>query len=296
MTGNVLPYTTLITSEHQPRQKYMATVSGLLQPFADLLQLYADLPGDFDIDKAVGVQLDCVGVRVGISRQLPEPLTGVYFSFGIANVGFGQGIWFSPYDPTTELVSLPDDQYRILLKAKIAKNQWDGSYEGAMAIWSDLFGLVDAGIYIQEMSPLEVIYALTGSPDIITQAIFGAGLMDLRPATIEIRSRLVPSVPNTPYFGFWPKNVDVPESNAIGGFGQGAWGTPVLSDGLLYQPSPVPPRVTTGGGGSSSGGSGSGTGSGGSGTGSGGSGSGSGSSNNPGGFPFGIGEFGVTAF
>ncbi|MGC7970039.1 DUF2612 domain-containing protein, partial [Salmonella enterica] len=72
------------------------------------------LPFDFDLDQAIGVQLDAVGEWVGISRNITVPLAGVYFSFDIAGLGFDQGVWKGPFDPDTGLTTLDDDTYRLL--------------------------------------------------------------------------------------------------------------------------------------------------------------------------------------
>jgi hypothetical protein len=227
--GNVQPYLDLITSEHRNRPNYIQAMTNVLQPFADLLYVYEQLNSvSFDLDTAIGVQLDAVGVRVGVSRQLSEPLPNVYFSFGVVGLGFGQGVWFGPYSPVLGIVSLPDDGYRTLIRATIAANHWNGTVENAYSYWNVLLGFVNSGLLIQEFSPGEVLLALTGTPDAVTQALFLYGHIDPRPATIEVRSRLAPSVVNTPYFGFWPAGVTMPETTYIGGFGQGAWGITLL--------------------------------------------------------------------
>lgn len=234
MTLDATPYTNLITSEHAQKPNFVATVAALVSPFVDTLNLLQQMDSvTFDVDTAIGVQLDAVGVRVGCNRNIPIPLTNVYFSFGIAGLGFSEGAWFTPGDPTTGLTVLPDSSYRTLIKATIASNQWDGTYETAYTVWNDLFSLTGVGILLQFMSPLEIIAALTGRPDVITASLFGFGLLDLRPCTVRYRSRLVPSVYGRNYFGFWPNNQPVPANSPIAGFGQGAWGTPIINGQII---------------------------------------------------------------
>jgi hypothetical protein len=69
----------------------------------------------FDLDYAVGNQLDILGEIVGIKRTLPfQP------NYGIS--------------PT-----LTDEDYRTLLKATIGKNHWDGIQGSLSSLWAVLF-------------------------------------------------------------------------------------------------------------------------------------------------------------
>ena len=65
MSGDITPYTDLITSQHAVRPNYMATIAALVQPIADEVTLLKGIPAGFDLDAAVGEQLDFVGQWVG---------------------------------------------------------------------------------------------------------------------------------------------------------------------------------------------------------------------------------------
>jgi hypothetical protein len=186
MSGDVSPYTSLITSEHASAPNFVATVAASCQPFADLLAVLQSIPSLYDLDNAVGAQLDTVGLWVGVSRNLAEPLTGVYFSFDTAGVGFDQGVWFGPGDSTTTLFALPDDIYRTLLRAKIAANQWDGSIPDAYAIWDIMLQPIGLDIQITDNGDMTMTQTLVGTPDVVTQAIFNQGLLDLKPAGVSV--------------------------------------------------------------------------------------------------------------
>lgn len=127
MAADITPYTSLITSEHAPRPNFVATVSALVQPVADIKDAIAGLPTDFDVDSALGAQLDVVGLWVGVPRRLQLTIDDVYFSFNIDGLGFNQGVWLGEFDPTTGLTVLPDDLYRVLLRFMIFYNHWDGA-------------------------------------------------------------------------------------------------------------------------------------------------------------------------
>lgn len=223
MAADISKYIGLVTSEHSSAPDFLATLSLLVQPMADIAAAENAFSADFDLDAAVGVQLDAVGEWVGITRNLTVPLTGVYFSWGTANLGWGQGTWKGPFDPSTGLVALPDDAYRILLKFKIAANQWDGTIPGAYAAFAALFQGQGFSVLIQDGEDMSMIIALVGSiPSAVTQALFLRGELALKPGGVRLTPYL-PTVPSAPYFGFGVENA------SISGWGVGAWGDPGTS-------------------------------------------------------------------
>lgn len=216
--ADLTDYTSLITSEHQSAPNFMAMVSVLAQWAVDRRNMLASIPGLFDIDSAVGQQLDWIGQWVGATRQLSVPLTGVYFSFDTASVGFDQGTWLGPFDPTTGLVSLPDSSYRLLLYATIAANNWDGTVPGAYTAWNTIFEPLGYQILIQDNQDMTMEVVLLGpTPDAVTLALFTGGYLNLRPAGVGITNYFLPSVPSAPVFGMDAEN------SSISGFDVGGW-------------------------------------------------------------------------
>ncbi|MGN5479534.1 DUF2612 domain-containing protein [Cupriavidus basilensis] len=86
-------YSDLITSEHNQRPKYMAMIATLAQPLVDVINVLGHMPSDFDLDNAIGAQLNVVGEWVGLGRMVKVPLLGVYFSFDTLDLGFDRGTW-----------------------------------------------------------------------------------------------------------------------------------------------------------------------------------------------------------
>lgn len=152
-------YTGLITNEHSDKPKYMAMVGVVAQPLVDALNVSQGLSADFDLDLAIGAQLDQVGLWVGIGRRINTPLTGVYFSFDTEGLGFGQGVWKGPFDPDTGVIELDDETYRLLLRAKIAANHWDGTMETSKAILDAVFN-PDGGSEFIEVTANNEMFAL----------------------------------------------------------------------------------------------------------------------------------------
>ena len=148
-------YLGLVTPYHSTRPKYMNMVAALLQPLVDAQAFLATLTADFDLDTAVGVQLDMVGQWIGRSRYLQLPLTGVYFTLyrNSAAVpvpplrdGMDQGVWMGPYDPTAGIVAMPDDVYRKVLQLQAIANSWDGTLASIQAAFDRIF----PGVVVQD--------------------------------------------------------------------------------------------------------------------------------------------------
>lgn len=212
-------YVSLITSEHDQRPKFVAMVRAVAASYVEDYNLMKSYTSLFDIDEAIGQQLDVVGQWVGVSRFVSVKLDSVYFSFDVAGLGLDEGKWYSPYNPLYTTVRLDDEPYRTLLRAKIANNQWDGTIPGAYAVWETLFADTGIGLLIQDLSNMHMVVAFTGPvPDEITLSLVAGGYLDLRPAGVQIDAYLTPTVTDTAYFGF-----DV-ENASIAGFDHGAWG------------------------------------------------------------------------
>ena len=92
-------YTTLITSQHKDKSKFVAWLAVLTDAVDDITDVTLHLPTDFSVDAAVGVQLDAVGAWVGVSRQQEYSIAGVYFSFNITGRGWNEANWRGPYEP-----------------------------------------------------------------------------------------------------------------------------------------------------------------------------------------------------
>jgi hypothetical protein len=224
--ADISGYLALITSEHNQQPDYFASVSVSVQPFADIAAVLEAMPAGYDLDVAIGVQEDAVGLWVGRTRYLTEPLNA-YFTWddGLgsgAGLGWAQGQWFFPGDPISGVTKLLDDPYRILLRAKIAANNWDGSIPGSYAAWDTLFADTGFTILVQDYGNLSMAVALVGSePDAVTKALFTTGELDLKPAGVSL-FHVIPGIypagaGGTPLFAWGVENEN------LAGWGVGAW-------------------------------------------------------------------------
>ncbi|WP_427183519.1 DUF2612 domain-containing protein [Bordetella bronchialis] len=215
---DVEKYLGLITAFHRGKPKFSAMVGAVAQCFVDAQNVYAQMVEAYDLDQAVGVQLDAVGEWVGISRNVRIPLEGVYFSFDTDGLGFDEGVWQGPFDPDTGVTSLDDDTYRLLIRAKIGANHWDGTLEGSAAILNLIFGGTGTYVFIQDNGDMSIDIGVSGQrPTAIFLALLTGGYIPIKPEGVRVNYYIVPDVPG-PLFGF-----DV-DNEYIAGFDTGVWG------------------------------------------------------------------------
>ena len=179
-------YLALITTEHQNRPRFMATVQASVAPFAALQALMRSYIPAFDVDSAVGRQLDIVALWVGVTRRIAVPIDGVYFSWlGTVPEGWDKGVWKGIGDPDDGFIDLPDDLFRSVIKAKIEANQWKGDIPGAYRILDAAYGVGDK-ITIkdnQDMTMTVTIDPAALAP--VQVAVLTGGYIPIKPAGVS---------------------------------------------------------------------------------------------------------------
>lgn len=254
-------YLARIPPANRSEPKFAAMMAGLLAPIVAAGNVAESLTAAFDVDTAIGVQLDTVGVLVGVGRTVAVPLANVYFSFDVPGLGFDQGIIKGPYDDERGISVLDNDTYRKLIKAKILSNAWDGSVVGATAILNAFFddpdthvfaedggtaivpgpwfafdtpGLgLDEGIWFKDedvaVGRMTMQVCLAGKiPNALLLALLGGGYLPVKPAGVSLEY-LITSVDDAPLFGF-----DV-DNEFIGGFDRGAIGVSTTDAAALAE-------------------------------------------------------------
>nr|WP_194710373.1 DUF2612 domain-containing protein [Pantoea agglomerans] len=183
--------------------------------------------GMVGIDTAIGVQLDVLGEWIGRNRIVSQPISGVYFSFDTDGLGWDQGVWQGPYDPDTGYTSLSDDTYRIVLKAKIAINNWNGQNDTLPPILETALG--GSGLKMQIVDNQDMTISVWVFPEsdisLVSRELIAAirqGYLTIKAAgvwagDVQTPSILTPSV-GSKFFGF-----DI-DNDYIAGFDDGAWG------------------------------------------------------------------------
>lgn len=186
------PYVKRITSWHNDKPLFCSTIALITQPLIDNQTTASGLPSDFDIDTAAGVQLDTVGLWVGIGRVVNSTESGV--------------------------ITMDDDTYRMVLRAKIQANHWDGTMETLPAIYAALSPSLGATIFAVDNFDMTMDVFVSGtrlSP--LMRTIISMGLLDIKPEGVRVRNHIISSETGL-LFGFDISN------DFIDGFDKSVWG------------------------------------------------------------------------
>lgn len=219
-------YTDLITNYHSQKPLFVDHINLITRPLTDTGNAMTALINEFDIDNAVGVQLDILGKWIGRSRVVSQPISGIYFSFDTDSLGFDQGVWQGPYDPDAGFTNLSDDVYRIVLKAKIAINHWNGTNDTLPAILDT--ALAGSGLTMQIVDNQDMTISVWVFPEVDISTVSLELIAAIRQGYLTVKAAGVwagdiqtpsvetPSVGNK-FFGFDMDN------DYIAGFDSGAW-------------------------------------------------------------------------
>lgn len=182
-------YLKLITSEYAESPKYNSYVEAFLKMLDPAISCATSFDEIFNLNKAVGNQLDKLGMLVGITRELP----------------------FS--DPDVPSI-LPDVYFRKVIKARVYSDHWDGTMQGLANIIHEMypdaiFQIVDG----QDMS-YQIIIIDPGSDPTFAALLFH-GYIIPKPAGVRVNYTIL----DKPLFGY--------DSNTsfIKGWDLGTWST-----------------------------------------------------------------------
>lgn len=199
--SNENQYTDLIAGAHKGKPKFTEWIYTLTQPLEVARLRLIQMQTDFALDSAIGAQLDALGVRIGVSRELPLRLTGVYFALDDEEgIGLDLGVWKRPYDPDDGITRLDDEIYRAVLKSKVLINHWNGVNGTLPELISNIlanFG-VDAKIMdMQDRQTMEIALNLTKkTTPVIVWELINRRIIDLISAGVGVNI-----TNNDPWFG-----------------------------------------------------------------------------------------------
>lgn len=153
-------YLNSVTSQHRDKKKFIAWLSSSLTIIDHAYIMTKNIDNDFDLDNALGVQLDMLGQSIGRKRMLTfQPL--------------------NDHNPVMD-----DETYRLVLKAKVAMNNWDGKTESAYEIWDNTFK--DIGLQIQDNQDMSMTAYVTGYVNQIRQDLIQHGYIVPKPEGVKI--------------------------------------------------------------------------------------------------------------
>lgn len=213
-------YLALITPAYRSKPKFTAMIRAIVDPIVAQQAFLEHLPIDFDLDVAIGVQLDVVGQWVGRTRFVNVPIANVWFSWDTAYRGWEQGVWYqSQYDTPDGITRLDDETFRTLLRAKIAANNWDGTLPAAKEALEIIFPGGETQLVITDNQDMTITFGVAGViPSALFIALLSDGYLPLKPEGVRA-DYLITTVDGS-LFGF-----DV-QNEFISGFDTGAWGAP----------------------------------------------------------------------
>lgn len=179
-------YTELITSAHNQKPKFMAMVEAVTGAFSGASSIVKSLPGKFDVDVAVGDQLDIVGLWVGISRFVSIEISD-YFSIDVSGLGLDEGWLQGRYDPSAGTTRLGDEEYRMVIKTKIGVNHWDGTMASLHEILQGIFEPYGVAVYTIDNQDMTIGYVIQGAtlPNPILAMLEGA-VVSIKPSGVDI--------------------------------------------------------------------------------------------------------------
>jgi hypothetical protein len=221
-------YLDLITPFFRGQPNFTATVTLLVDLVSKLEEFVAyNIPQCFDVDTAIGVQLDATGQWIGRDRRVRTPISA-YFTWDHPelNLGWDHGVWQGPYSPPNHIDSLDDETYRRLLYAKIAANNSDGTMASIDNVYNVFLNGPGAPespathVYIEDRQDMSMVVGVSGEiPNVLVQELLTTEFVPIKPEGVRLYHQ-VTSVNNAPLFGF-----DV-DNEYIAGWDQGAWGVP----------------------------------------------------------------------
>lgn len=152
-------YLALFTSQYKLSPNLQKWAALAFQPIDDLTTCLIQYGNSFNLDFAEGIQLDAAGVLIGQSRT----------------------VGFQPSDSISPV--LDDNTYRLLLKARIAWNQWDGKIVSLYPIWKSLFP--SGTIIVHDNQDMTATIILAGTFSSIIQDLITNGYIIPRPEGVE---------------------------------------------------------------------------------------------------------------
>lgn len=180
-------YSTLVPLAQRDAPKFSATVDAIGEAFTGIQHRIAQLIPKFDIDLAEGKQLDVIGEWIGQSRSINASIDDYFFTFDRETVGFNLGYWKNRYDADFGYVSLDDENFRTLLRARIGANNWDGTMETLPHILQSIWPEKDVEIRVADNLDMSMtIYIVAKSIPNITREIIQREYLAIKPGGIKI--------------------------------------------------------------------------------------------------------------
>ena len=169
-------YRRLLTSKYKTRPKLTSWLLWLLSEGLTYRNTLGEFIEAFQLDTAVGAQLDIIGRIVGVDRLLS----------------------FYPIGGESPLMD--DETYRMVIKAKIIQNCWKGTLEELYEQWNVLFP--DIKIQIQDMQYMTFNVVIVGAFTSLMRELILNGYIVPKPEGVRINLMTITDTTGLPLFAY----------------------------------------------------------------------------------------------
>lgn len=191
-------YSNLLIIQYNDKEKAKATIQLLVETIL-ANGLAFDIRDAFNLDTAVGVQLDIIGQWVGVDRfYSDEDFGDSVFGFADANdipgvsaniTGFNDaaapdktGMFTDADNIISDGFSLEDDSFRVIINFKILQNNIDHSDS---SIDTSLFDIFGADLFAKDNYNMTMTYFVNDLDNEVIKALLQKDLL-LRPMAVRI--------------------------------------------------------------------------------------------------------------
>ena len=186
--ANADEYLGLLSAYHRPRPRFGATVAAVCGAAA-VRDLYAGMPDAFDLDLAVGAQLDAVGCWIGRAPRRHADLRRLLRA-GHRGLGMDQGVW-----QALRSGQRPDRAGRRHVPAAAAgqnrRQPWDGTLETSAAILNQIFQ-GGTHVLIEDNGDMSVDIGVAAPPSALFLALLTGGYIPIKPEGVRIKYYVLP--------------------------------------------------------------------------------------------------------
>lgn len=225
-------YRRLITSEYRLAPKFNQMVLNMVNYGTVLDASVLDIVDKFDVETAVGDQLDVLGACVGVRRELsfePTPLAHeeiicpdagemeddeeepsqytVYVTPKLSqmtDMNVIKGYEAADYNDDNLIT---DEIYRIMIKARIIQNIWKGNVLDLYEMWDNLFP-DSQGLQIQDLQDMSFNIVLLGDYSVLMQELIMHGDIIPKPEGVRINTLSFVSTDGLPIFAYDYNNIN----------------------------------------------------------------------------------------
>ena len=170
-------YRKLLTSQYKTRPKLTSWLLWLLSEGLTYKNTVQEFLDAFNLDTAIGVQLDIIGQIVGVDRLLS----------------------FHPADGSSPLMD--DPTYRMVIKARIIQNTWKGTLDELYEAWAVLFPEVRY-FQIQDLQNMTYNVVIMGAFTPLERELITNGYIVPKPEGVRINLLTITDTSGLPLFAY----------------------------------------------------------------------------------------------